>query len=167
VKEINAQVAGLQARADAIVAAACDARGIPPRFRPRLHIGTLWLPRDENATAERRTELRRLAVRAANADEARAIAAIDERALEFQERLTAGVLQSDEARRLQDLMPKVADMMPPLTIKGVEQMAAALGARSETERERLMHMYGLLGAGSDALPALAAGELDDKEEDKE
>jgi hypothetical protein len=59
-------------------------------------------------------------------------------------------------------------MMPPLSIKGVEQMAAALGARTQTEREWLVGRYGLLGAGSDALPALGTGEAAAAdEEDKE
>jgi hypothetical protein len=116
-------------RADAAVARRCDELGIPARFRPSLFFS--WSGRGENAVAQRRAELRHVARARIAASEKAAKAEIERRSVELQTQLVAGGLESAEARRFLDTMPTPEALMPPLSVKEIEGVAASPGrARS-------------------------------------
>lgn len=90
--------------------ARCAELGIPKVFRPTLHMG--WSGRGENAAAERRVELRRLAqARIAELTTA-AKQRIDFAVLEATTALLAEGLTTVAARQRLDSLPDVATLMP-------------------------------------------------------
>ena len=103
---------------DAKIAQRCAELGIPKAFRPGLTLG--WHRRGENASQERRSELRRVAVSRISVMEAQGKAAIERRSAEIQTQLIAGGLASDEARRVLESLPKAEDLMPALALIQVE-----------------------------------------------
>jgi hypothetical protein len=114
------------ADADAAIAARCRALGIPERFRPGLYLA--WHGRGENASRERRVELRRVAATRIAALEAQARAAIERASVEVQTRLLAGGLETDAARTFLETMPTADALMPALAIGEIEA-AVPLGRR--------------------------------------
>jgi hypothetical protein len=123
------------AEANRVIDAACEARGIPKKFRGGLYLG--WFERGENGAKERRSELRRVAESRFDALETRANVTIDTAAVEFQTQLVAGTLTSDEARRLLGAMPSVEALMPALDLQtfgiagGVTRPALVPGSTAE------------------------------------
>jgi hypothetical protein len=95
---------------DARLAEICRQQGIPEAFRPSIN--TYWESRGENANMERRQELRKVADARIAALEREAIAAIERRSVEIQERLIAGGLTS-AAERPCLLGPPVSPPAPP------------------------------------------------------
>jgi hypothetical protein len=160
--ELEAEGQALEAKAKAAIAAKCDALGIPPRFRPWVRASVWWHNRGENVAAERRAELRRVGERAAADEELSAILAIEQRILDFRTRLTLGTVQSYEARRFTESLPAVADLMPPLTVKGVERFAQAQGARTPEEVLRFITSADTTTA---QLPAGEGSAADDAEKE--
>jgi hypothetical protein len=116
------------AEANAAIAENCRKLGIPDRFAPGLVMG--WYGRRENASRERRVELRRVAVTRIAAIEKEARAAIEEMSAEVQtELITNGM--SEVPRALLAQMPTAERLMPSLTVSEVEALLEAnAGERS-------------------------------------
>jgi hypothetical protein len=93
--------------------------GIPAQFAPELHIS--WYGRGENASKERRTELRALANARITAITKDFKHHIEARFVEIRERLITGSLESEEARTFLESMPKASDLMPLLSIEDVRR----------------------------------------------
>jgi hypothetical protein len=104
--------------ADAKIAALCREHGIPENFRPGLNLS--WYSRGENASAERRAELRRLAESRIEASKKAARTAITAREAELLTRVIAGGLASDEARTFLESLPMADELMPPIVLHELE-----------------------------------------------
>jgi hypothetical protein len=98
--------------ADAEIAALCRARGIPEDFRPSLHLN--WYGRGENASKERRAELRKVAQAQVAALVKEAQVEIDRQAARQLTQITQAGLTSEEARAFIGEMPKPEELLPPL-----------------------------------------------------
>jgi hypothetical protein len=98
--------------ADAAIAALCRARGIPEDFRPGLHLS--WYGRGENASRERRAELRKVAQAQVAALVKEAQVEIDRVAAQQLTQITQAGLTSEEARAFISGMPKPEELLPPL-----------------------------------------------------
>jgi hypothetical protein len=94
---------------------------VPESFRPGLYLQ--WYDRGENAAAERRAELRKLAQRKVAAAASAAVTAIEARGAEVLTALIAGGLQSAEARAFLATIPTAAQLMPPLALGELEETA--------------------------------------------
>jgi hypothetical protein len=104
--------------ADAQIAEICRENGISEEFRPRLHLD--WHRRGENASKERRAELRKVAqARIAAAGKAAKVALKGKEA-DLLTANIAGGLASDEARALLESMPTVEQLMPPIAVQELE-----------------------------------------------
>lgn len=110
-------------RADAEVAARCAELGIPERFRPSLRV--LWFGRGENASAERRTELRRRAQARIAANGKAAKLAIERREAEVLVELYADGLTSDAAAQWLQTIPTPVQLMPSVALAELENAPAA------------------------------------------
>ena len=103
-------------KANVQIQARCAELGIPPRYAPQLELG--WRSRSlEFANRDRRGELRKLAEARAAAVTKTAKTAIQASALDIEERLVLGGLESEQAREVIASMPTVADLMPALTLE--------------------------------------------------
>jgi hypothetical protein len=105
--------------ANRTIADDCEQLGIPERFRPSVAWG--WHGRGENASRERRVELRRVAQTRIAAIEKQARTEIDRISSEVQIELLAHGL-SPTALALLEQMPKVDQLMPTLQVEEVEAM---------------------------------------------
>lgn len=108
-------------RADKELAKVCEARGIPPEFRPRLTVG--WYDRGENAMKGRRDELRRVLKSKVDAMQATAMVQIETRMVEGLTLLAQDALESSAARAFLAGMPQVQQLMPKIDIKGLPEPA--------------------------------------------
>ena len=93
--------------------------GIPDEFAPRMH--TYWSDRGENATKERRAELRKVATTRIAALEKAAKATIEARSVATQGRLLEGRLTSAEAKAAMAELLSPADLMPALDMGEVRK----------------------------------------------
>ena len=94
------------AKANTQIQLRCAELGIPPKHAPQLELS--WRSRGaEFANRERRAELRKLAEAKAAAITKTAKTAIQSSALDIEERLILGGLQTDEARDVIASMPTV------------------------------------------------------------
>jgi len=109
------------------IAARSRELGIPDWAAPG--IGWYWYERGQNATKERRAELRRLAHRKIEAIEKNARATIERQSLEVQTRLFASALTSDAAKSFLDAMPPIESLMPRLDINTLESSIDSKGLR--------------------------------------
>jgi hypothetical protein len=100
------------AEADAALAAVCHARGISEDFRPKMILG--YFPRGENASPERRAELRKVAQTEVAARVKEACVEIDRQAAQQLTRITQAGLTSEEARAFLASMPSPEKLLPPL-----------------------------------------------------
>ena len=100
------------------IARICREMGVPEDFRPGLHLG--WYSRGENASRERRTELRRVASTRIAAMELAAKAEIERGSLDAQTALLAGGLTTDAARAVLAALPTVEALMPGLSVDELE-----------------------------------------------
>jgi hypothetical protein len=105
--------------ADLAIAKECERLGIPERFRPSL--ACHWHSRGENASKERRAELRKVAQTRIAAIEKQARTEIERISSEVQIELLAHGL-SPTAQALLEQMPKVDQLMPALQVEEVEGM---------------------------------------------
>ena len=104
------------AKANTQIQLRCAELGIPPKHAPQLELG--WRSRSgEFINRDRRAELRKLAEDKAAAVTKTAKTAIQASAIDIEERLVLGGLQSDEARAVIASMPTVADLMPALSLE--------------------------------------------------
>jgi hypothetical protein len=99
-------------KASKAIAHRCAELGIPKQFAPNLSLQ--WYGRGENASKERRAELRRMAVTEIKALEAKAITQIERDSVEAQTKIVAAGLISDAAKAILDGMPSVQALMPPI-----------------------------------------------------
>lgn len=159
-KAAQAEVARAQER----VAERCRELGIPKQFAPSLSLG--WRHRGyDNALAERRAELRRVALKQIANIEQAAIVEIERASVTAQTELALSGVSSEAARAFVANLPNVESLMPGLSYRElageadppiVEQLITpnALRQRRYRERQRALHN----GDGNaTASPALAAG----------
>ncbi len=103
------------AKANAQIQARCAELGIPPKDAPGLELG--WRRRGgEYENERRRAELRKLAETRLAALTKTAKTMIQSAALNTEEQLVLGGLESDQAREVFESMPTVEQLMPPLSL---------------------------------------------------
>lgn len=117
-REVMADAEQAVKDADEILAKRCADLGIRHEFRPTLHV--TWYGRGENASKERRVELRKVAQTKIAALGKTAKHSIDVDALERETALVAGALTSDEAKAVLAAMPTLQALMPPLALAEIE-----------------------------------------------
>jgi hypothetical protein len=105
---------------DGELAKRCEALGIPARFRPQLEVS--WYHRGENASKERRAELRRVAESKLQAQAMRAKADIERREVDLITQIVQEGLDSERAKAFLDAMPTVNQLMPELALNAVEKI---------------------------------------------
>jgi hypothetical protein len=121
------------------------AAGIPERLRPRATAGVSWIPRGENVSAERRTELFREGSARIVANKAARLRAIDDLLLSLRAAALTGALQSDEAQRLLEQTPAFAEVALPIAIpllRTAADQAAARAASAGADLQRRLFFGG-------------------------
>jgi hypothetical protein len=126
------------------IAQRCRELGIPHRFAPKLSLA--WHNRGyDNQVKQRRDELRDMAESRVEAEERKAITAIELSCLEAQEKIAVAGLTSDAAAAFIERLPDVKSLMPALSyseIAGeadppiVEQLVSPTALRQRRFRER-------------------------------
>lgn len=107
----------------------CQQVGVPLEFAP--HLGLDWYHRGQNASAQRRAELRALGSRKIDASAKAAKSEIDHVELRASEAILADGLASTDARAFLDRIPEPAQLMTPVTLEDVEnERIASKEARS-------------------------------------
>jgi len=109
------------------IAEVCRDLGIPKAFAPNLSVG--WYGRDENASAERRAELRRVAKAEIDVSVRKGQAAIVRASVEFQTRIVSAGLTSEAAHALLTELPKPEQLLPPIDLQSLESIAGPLKDR--------------------------------------
>jgi hypothetical protein len=131
------------AKANEQIAARCHEIGIPKRFAPGLNLR--WYGRRENATKQRRDELRQMAETWVEAIERKAITEIELSCLAAQEQIALSGLTTEAARQFVEALPKIEALMPRLTFAEVageaeppvaEQLVSPNALRQRRYRER-------------------------------
>ena len=131
------------AKANEQIAARCHEIGIPKRFAPGLDLS--WYGRDENATTQRRDELRKMAETRIVAIERKAVTKIELSCLAAQEQIALSGLTTEAARQFVEALPKIEALMPRLTFAEVtgeaeppvaEQLVSPNALRQRRYRER-------------------------------
>jgi hypothetical protein len=110
--DITAEVNRRVEEADAAVAAICRQRGIPEEFRPSIQ--WYFSGRGENASKERRAELRKVAQAQVAAVVKEAQVEIDRQAAQQLTQIAQAGLTSEEARAFIKEMPRPEELLPPL-----------------------------------------------------
>lgn len=113
------------------IAARCEQLGIPSRFRPALDEPS-WYCRGENAVAQRRAELTRVANTKIDQLLKEAKHAIEAKSVEIQTRLLADGLTSADARVFLKAMPTPAQLMPAVTVEDIQKQ---LGHSTEVDED--------------------------------
>ena len=103
------------------VAQRCRELGIPPEFAPGIDV--VWYRRGQNASNERRTELRRVAKTRIDALEARAKTEIERVSVEQQTALISDGLTSVAAQAFLEQMPTAENLMPMLDIDQIKAVS--------------------------------------------
>lgn len=103
-----------------IVAKRCEELGIPKEFAPSLDAH--WYGRGENAVAQRRSELRRIAKAQIAALEKEAITKIERMSLEAQTEIISNGLESAAAKGFLERMPDISSLMPALDAAKLKQL---------------------------------------------
>jgi hypothetical protein len=131
------------AKANEQIAARCHEIGIPKRFAPGLHLS--WYGRRENATKQRRDELRKMAETRIEAIQRKAVTEIELSCLAAQEQIALSGLTTEAARQFVEALPKIEALMPRLTFADVageaeppvaEQLVSPNALRQRRYRER-------------------------------
>ena len=131
------------AKANEQIAARCHEIGIPKRFAPGLDLS--WYGRRENATKQRRDELRKMAETRIEAIERKAVTEIELSCLAAQEQIALSGLTTEAARQFVEALPKIEALMPRLTFAEVtgeaqppvaEQLVSPNALRQRRYRER-------------------------------
>ena len=115
------------AAAQELIAERCKALGIPAQFAPFLSIE--WHGRGENAIANRRTELRRVAKTRVEAMAKAAMTKIEHQSLDLRTQIVAMGLLSAEARLFLESLAPVDDAMRSLEFRDVEAALEDQAAR--------------------------------------
>lgn len=95
----------------------CRRLGIPESFRQGIAVH--WYGRGENASKQRRAELRRVAVTRLAALEATAIARIEDGYRRFQTSVLTAAIGSDDARQLLADLPTAEQLLPAVDYQSV------------------------------------------------
>lgn len=140
----------------AVVAERCRELGIPKQFAPTLEM--TWYSRGENASKERRAELRNAAKARIAALEAAAKTEIETISVNGQTALVADGLTSEAAKLFLEQMPAPAALMPLLEIGQV----CALNDDFREEAHRLLQQRRALW-GLDSAEALSGESPNDTE----
>jgi hypothetical protein len=117
--ELMAKAREAVAEADRRLGEDCRRLGIPENFRPEISVS--WYARGENATKERRTELRRVMHSRLVALERRTFETIERGTLDFITQVVERGLGSDEARALLSAMPSIEQLMPQLDYAAIQR----------------------------------------------
>jgi hypothetical protein len=112
--DITRQAQAEVAKADKKIADICRRWGIPDEMRPQLHLS--WYGRGSSASAECRTELRKLAQARIEAAGQAAKVTIDTKLLDVETELAIEGLESDRARQFLASMPSADELMPRVDI---------------------------------------------------
>lgn len=121
------------ADAQIVIEMRCKELGIPPEFAPGLSVG--WYGRGQNAAADRRSELRRLAKSRIEAIEKEAVTKIERLSLTAQTEVIASGLESDAARNFLESMPALEKLMPQIDVGEVKALIDAKHAKRDQERD--------------------------------
>jgi hypothetical protein len=135
-QELYAAAATAVAEVKAKLAERCRELGIPEDWAPDLQLR--WYGRGENAAAERRAELRRVAKTRIDADAKAAKVEIEKRSVAVQEQLIARGLDSEDAKVFLESMPTAEQLMPSVSVAEIEAAATAEGRRAVERSGRLM-----------------------------
>ena len=108
--------------AKVVVARRCHELGIPAEFAPDLSFG--WYGRGQNASNQRRIELRRVAKTEIDALEARAKTEIERVSVEQQTALISDGLTSVAAQAFLEQMPTAENLMPMLDIDQINAVSS-------------------------------------------
>jgi hypothetical protein len=111
--------------AQAAIAERCRELGIPKEFAPGVTFG--WYGRGQNASAKRRAELRAMATSRIAAIEKAARTEIERMSLNAQTAIVAHGLQSDAAKAFLEKLPPIAELMPTIGVKSIEEMLGTGG----------------------------------------
>jgi hypothetical protein len=128
--DLNTFAQEVEKRANEELERRCAELGIPAHFRPGLHLN--WMGRGENATSERRAELRRVAQSRADADQKKAIEHIEFASLEAQEELLRDGLTTSAAREYIERLPTPEQLLPSLDVGSL--LKALPGHHEDQER---------------------------------
>jgi hypothetical protein len=107
------------AEAQGAVAKRCEELGIPARFAPSVHMS--WHGRGENALAERRTELRRVAKSAIAAMERATFTKIERDALDHRTQVVQMGFLSDAAKLFLESLTPIEDVIHALDFTEIEK----------------------------------------------
>ncbi len=144
-------------KANARIAERCRQLGIPKRFAPSIN--TYWVGRRENAVAERRAELRKMATTRIEAIEQETIVKIEMASVNAQTEIVTNGLSSEAARNFLDRLPSIETLMPKFAIAEIageadppvaEQLVSPNTLRQRRFRERHRNVTGPL---RNAIPA--------------
>jgi hypothetical protein len=113
-RDITRQAKAEVEKADKRIADVCRSWGIPEEMRPHLNLS--WYGRGSSGSAERRAELRRLAVARIESAGHSAKVTIDAKALDVETELVRDGLESAEAHAFLASMPSADDLMPRVDI---------------------------------------------------
>jgi len=122
------------ASAQEAIQARCRELGIPVEFAPGLHV--YWTGRGQNASRERRGELRRAAISKIEAIEKEAISKIESMSLDAQTQIVAHGLESDAAKAFLEAMPLLETLMPPVVMTEIQSL---VDARHKVDNRRLAY----------------------------
>ena len=105
------------------IRARCRELGIPPEFAPGVSFG--WFGRGQNAVAERRAELRRMAKSKIEKIEAETITKIEHLSLAAQTEIVVSGLESTAATQFLSRMPSVEELMPSVDVGAIKELVDA------------------------------------------
>lgn len=106
------------AEANQQVAERCQSLGIPREFAPGIAVG--WYGRGQNASLQRRAQLRKVAYTRIDKTERDAKLQIEKASLAVQTLLLAGGLKSAEAKAFLESMPTSEMLMPAVSVAEAE-----------------------------------------------
>jgi hypothetical protein len=117
------------------VAARCQRLSIPRWAQPELS-EPHWYGRGENAVAQRRAELTKVAHAQIDQHLKETIHAIQRASVEIQTQLVADGLTSADAKAFLESMPSPAQLMPVVTVEEIQkQLAGEGGGNDDAEEE--------------------------------
>jgi hypothetical protein len=99
-------------QANRVIAARSVELGIPKEFAPSVGMG--WSSRGQNASAARRTELRRMAMTRISAMEKEARTRIEQHSVRLQGQIVSASLTTEAAKVFLEQMPAAPALMPAL-----------------------------------------------------
>jgi hypothetical protein len=115
-RTITEELEHMAEEADRRVEEICRAEGIPEDLRPTISF--YWAGRGQNALKARRDEMRKAYFAQIDSNAAKLLTAIETRLWDFQFRLAAKAIESDEARALLAEIQDMTSSLPLPTIEG-------------------------------------------------